>query len=95
MIRVKELWEALQRYHNGVSGHLLRAIKAMYQECRACVRVDGGRSKWLEVKQGVRQGCPMSLWLFNIYLDMVVRKAQASFGRSGVRYRTGAGFAVC
>ena len=67
----EELWECLQRY--GVSGHLLRAIKAMHQASVACVRVDGVMSDWIEVKQGVRQGCPMLPWLFNIFLDMVVR----------------------
>ena len=69
----EELWECLQRY--SVSGHLLRAIKAMYQVSVACVRVDGVMSEWFDVKQRVRQGCPMSLRLFNIILDMVVREA--------------------
>ena len=73
----EELWEALKRY--GVSGDLLRAIRALYQASEACVKVDGECSEWFEVKQGVRQGCPMSPWLFNIFLDMVVREARASF----------------
>ena len=67
----EELWECLQRY--GVSSHLLTAIKAMYQASVACVRVDGVMSEWIEVKQGGRRVCPISPWLFNIFLDMVVR----------------------
>ena len=73
----EELWESLRRY--GVSGGLLKMIKSMYQASEACVRVDGEVSEWFEVKQGVRQGCPLSPWLFNIFLDMVVREARTNF----------------
>ena len=49
----------------------------MYQASEACVRVDGEVSEWFG--QGVRQGFPLSPWLFNIFLDMVVREAQTNF----------------
>ena len=52
----EELWECLQRY--GVSGHLLTAIKAMYQASVACVRVDGVMSEWIEVMHGSETGLP-------------------------------------
>ena len=81
----EELWEALRRY--GVSGGLLSVIKSMYQASEACVRVDGEMSEWFEVKQGVRQGCPLSPWLFNIFLDVVVREARTNF-QGGVKLDT-------
>ena len=81
----EELWEALRRY--GVSGGLLRVIKSMYQASEACVRVDGEVSEWFEVKQGVRQGCPLSPWLFNIFLDMVFREARTNFHGGVKLYR--------
>ena len=43
-----------------MSGDLLRTIRAMHQASEACVRVDGEMTEWFEVRQGVRQGCPMS-----------------------------------
>ena len=43
------------------------------------MRVDGELTDWFEVRQGVRRGFPMSPWLFNIYLDMMVKEAQGSF----------------
>ena len=49
--------------------------------------VDGEIKEWFEVRQGVRQGCPVSPWLFNICLDMVVRKARVSF-QGGVTLNT-------
>ena len=32
----------------------------------ACVKMDGEVAERFEVKQGVRQGCPLSPWLFSI-----------------------------
>ena len=43
------------------------------------MQADGEVTDWFKVRQGVRQGCPMSLWLFNIYLDTVVKEARGSF----------------
>ncbi len=35
----------------------------------ACVRVGRGESDWIEVNVGLRQGCVMSPWLFNVNMD--------------------------
>ena len=75
----EELWVVLQKF--GVSVDLPRAIRAMYQASEACVKVNGEVTEWFEMRQGVRQGCPIPRWLFNIYLDMVVKKARGSFQR--------------
>ncbi len=39
-----------------------------------CVRVGIGVSSWFRVRVGLRKGCVMSPWLFNIYMDGVVMK---------------------
>ena len=59
-----------------MGGKLLNAIKSFYRESRACVRVNRRESEWFDVKVGLRQGCVMSPWLFNIYMDGVVREVE-------------------
>ena len=41
-------------------------------DCRACVRVKNDVSEWFPVNVGLRQGCVMFPWLFNVYTDGVV-----------------------
>ena len=45
-----------------------------YVDSRACVRVGNDVSEWFPVNIGLRQGCVMSPWLFNVYMDGVVRE---------------------
>jgi hypothetical protein len=37
-------------------------------------------AEWFEVKQGVRQGCVRSPWLFNVFMDKCVRTACVDTG---------------
>ena len=69
------MWNVLRMY--GIGGKLLRAVQSMYADSRACVRVGNKMSEWFPVKVGLRQGCVMSPWLFNLYIDGVVREVNA------------------
>ena len=67
------LWQVLESY--GVSGRPGRAVNSLYERCQACVRVLGQNLDWFGVEKGERQGCGMSPWLFNLYVDNIVREA--------------------
>ena len=43
-------------------------------DCRACVRVGNDVSEWFPVNVGLKQGCVMSPWLFNVNIDGGVRE---------------------
>ena len=70
-VRRRELWRVLRVY--GIRGSLLRGVKAFYRGSRMCVRVGRGESGMFEVERGLRQGCVMSPWLFNVFMDSVCR----------------------
>ena len=40
-------------------------------------------SEWFPVNVGLRQGCVMSPWLFNVYMDGVVREVNVGWQRVG------------
>ena len=48
------MWNVLEEY--GIRGRLAKAVRSMYVNCEACVKVLGGKSDWFKVKQGARQG---------------------------------------
>ncbi len=55
----------------------MKGIKAFYREANACVKVDGELSDCFAIRVGVRQGCVMSPWLFNIFMDGCIREVKA------------------
>ena len=65
------MWQML-RVH-GVRGKLLKAGQSFYVDSRSCVRVGNDVSELFPDNVELRQGCVMSKWLFNVYMDGVVR----------------------
>ena len=64
------MWQILRVY--GVGGKLLKAVQSFYIDSRACVLVGNYVSERFPVNVVLRQGCVMSPWLFNVYMDGVV-----------------------
>ncbi len=77
----KALWKVLKIY--GVGGQLMEGIKAFYREANACVKVAGELSGSFAIGVGVRQGCIMLPWLFNIFMDECMREVTAKVGKIG------------
>ena len=42
-----------------------------------------GKSEWLDVKVGVKQGCVMSPWLFDMFMDGIMREVMENAGDIG------------
>ena len=62
----------------------LKAVQSVHVDGSSCVRVGMDDSQWLPVSAGVRQGCVMSNWLFNLYMDGVVREVNAGVSGKGL-----------
>ena len=69
-----------------MGGKLLSGIKSMYVDSSDCVRIKGGESEWFWIDSGVRQGWIMSPWLFNVYMDGVMKDVKMGTGRRGVGF---------
>ena len=68
-----------------VGGKLLNGIKSMHVNRVESVRVKVGESECLRIDSGVRQGCIMSPWLFNVHKDAVMKEVKVGMRRGGVR----------
>ena len=80
------LWTIVKMY--GVNEKLVKAMQSFYSGSKACVRVGRKESEWFDVKVGLRQGCVMSPWLFNLYADGVVREVNARVCERGVKMKS-------
>ncbi len=69
----------------GVGGKLLSAIMSFYENASACIKISEETSEYFEIKVGLRQGCVMSPWLFNIYIDDAMRDMKGKVGEGGVK----------
>ena len=78
------LWQVLRTYD--VNGKTLNGIKSMYVNSLAFVRIKGGESECFRINSGVRQGCIISPWFFNVYIDAVM-KVKMGMGRRGLRFQ--------
>ncbi len=79
----KGLWDILRVY--GVGGQLLEGIRSFYESANASVRVNGELSENFKVEMGVRQGCVMSPWLFNMYMDGCIREMKVGVQDLGAK----------
>jgi len=60
---------------NGVDWRDRNLIAKLYLGQRAVVKIDGELSGYCIIGQGVRQGCPLSPLLFNLYIQYVINEA--------------------
>ena len=69
-----------------MGGKLLSGIKSMYVDSSAFFRVKGGKSERFRIDSGVRQGFLMYPWLFNVYMDGMIKEVKMGMERRGVRF---------
>ena len=55
--------------------HLTCHLRNIYAGQEATVRTRHGTIDWFQIGKGVLQGCILSLWLFNLYAEYIIRNA--------------------
>ena len=63
----KGLFHKLQKV--GINGNSLNLIKDLYKKTKCAVKVDNRITEFFKYSKGVRQGCPLSSVLFNLYVN--------------------------
>ena len=64
------MWHKLQCY--GVKGKIFQALKGIYTAVQAAVKVNGQLTEWFDVTLGLKQGCVISPFCFNMYLNDLI-----------------------
>ena len=55
----------------GIEGTYLNIVKVIYDKPTASIILNGEKLKAFPLKSGTRQGCPLSLLLFHIVLEVL------------------------
>ena len=61
------LWKTLKEI--GIPDHLTSLLRNLYEDQEATVRTGHGKTDWSQIGKGVRQGCVLSPWLFNLCVE--------------------------
>ena len=60
-------------------------IKAIYMKAVAKIKISGEKLKTFPLKSGIRQGFPISPYLFNIVLEVLAREIRLEMGIKGIQ----------
>ena len=60
-------------------------MRNLYADQEATVITEHGTTDWFQIGKGVRQGCILSLCLFNLYGEYIMRNAGLEEAQAGIK----------
>ena len=69
----------------GIPDHLTCLLRNLYAGQEATVRTGHGTTNWFQIGKGVYQGCILSLCLFNLYAEYIMRNAGLEEAQAGIK----------
>ena len=69
----------------GIPDHLACLLRNLYAGQEATVRTGHGTKDWFQIGKGVRQGCILSLCLFNLNAEYIMRNAGLEEAQAGIK----------
>jgi len=70
------LWKRM--WDTGIRGKAWRVTRNLYSSINACVKLGDKTSRNVSMRQGVRQGCPLSPILFNLFVEALAERLRKS-----------------
>ena len=68
-----------------IPDHFTCLLRNLYAGQEAIVRTEHGTIDWFKVGKRVHQGCILSLFLFNFYVENLMRNARLDEGQVGIK----------
>ena len=78
-----KLWKILKQM--GIPDRLTCLLRNPYAGQEATIRTGHGTKDWFQTGKGVRQGCILSLCLFNLYAEYFIRNARLDEAQAGIK----------
>ena len=75
-------WKILKEM--GIPDHLTWLLRNLYAGQEATVRTGHGTTDWFQIGKGVYQGCILSLCLFNLYAEYIMRNTGLEEAQAGI-----------
>ena len=69
----------------GIPDHLTCLLRNLYAGQEATVRTGHGTTDWFQIGKRVHQGCILSLCLFNLYAECIIRNAGLEEAQAGIK----------
>ena len=69
----------------GIPDHLTCLLRNLYAGQEATIRTGHGTTDWFQIGKGVHQGCILSLCLFNLYSEYIMRNAGLEEAQTGIQ----------
>ena len=71
----------------GIPDHLTCLLRNLYAGQKATVKTRHRTTDWFQIGKAVRQGCILSLCLFNFYAESIMQNANAGLHESQARIK--------
>ena len=78
-----KLWNILKEM--GIPDHLTCLLRNLYAGQEATVRTGHGTTDWFQTGKGVRQGCILSPYLFDLHAEYIIRNAGLEETQAGIK----------
>ena len=69
----------------GIPDHLTCLLRNLYAGQEATVRTEHGTTDWFQIGKGVRQGCILLHYLFNLYAEYIMRSTWLDEAQAGIK----------